>query len=92
MNRISIRKMGFSVALTGTILYLACIILMLTAGQEGTITFFNSLLHGIDVSSVIRMDVPLLETLIGIVQTFVIGWFIGASIAVFYNAQFRPKS
>ena len=64
---------------------------MLTAGQEGTITFFNSLLHGIDISSVIRMDVPLLETLIGIVQTFVIGWFIGASIAVFYNAQFRPK-
>lgn len=91
MNRINIKKLGFSVGLTGAILYVGCMIIMLTTGQEGTIKFFNSLLHGLDVSSVIRMNVPLLEALIGIVQTFIIGWLIGASIAVFYNAQLKPS-
>jgi hypothetical protein len=92
MNRINIKKLGFSVGITGAILYIGCMIVMLTAGQEGTIKFFNSLLHGLDVSSVIRMNVPLLEALIGIVQTFIIGWLIGASIAVFYNAQLKSKN
>tara|TARA_R110000782_G_scaffold121061_1_gene212123 strand:- start:678 stop:959 length:282 start_codon:yes stop_codon:yes gene_type:complete len=91
MNRINIKKLGFSVGITGAILYVGCMIVMLTAGQEGTIKFFNSLLHGLDVSSVIRMNVPLLEALIGIVQTFIIGWLIGAAIAVFYNAQLKPS-
>ena len=91
MNRINIKKLGFSVGLTGAVLYLGCMIVMQTAGQASTIKFFNSLLHGIDVSNIIRMNVPILEALIGIVQTFIIGWLIGASIAVFYNLQLKPK-
>lgn len=91
MNLINIKKMGFAVGLTGAILYLGCMVIMLTTGQEGTIKFFNSLLHGLDVGTVIRMDIPLLEALIGIVQIFIIGWIVGASIAVFYNAQLKPK-
>jgi len=87
MNRLNIKKFGFAVGITSAIIYLGCIIVMATAGQEGSISFFNSLLHGLDTSSIIRMDVPLLEALLGIVQTFVIGWLIGACIAGFYNAQ-----
>jgi hypothetical protein len=91
MYRLNVKKLGFSFGITASIIYLGCMIVMATAGKEGTITFFNSLLHGLDVSNVIRMDVPLLEAFFGIVQTFILGWLIGACIAAFYNAQIKNK-
>lgn len=89
MYRLNVKKFGFALGLTGALIYLGCMIVMATAGREGTIIFFNSLLHGLDTSNIIRMDVPLLEAFIGIVQTFILGWLIGACIAAFYNAQIR---
>ncbi len=91
MYRLNIKKLGFAFGLTGTLIYLGCMIVMLTAGQEGSITFFNSLLHGLDTTSIIRMDVPPLEVLMGIVQTFILWWLIGACIGAFYNAQIKIK-
>lgn len=91
MNRINIKKFGFAFGLTGAILYIGCMVVMFTASRDGTIDFFNSLLHGLDTASIIRMDVPFWEALIGIVQTFIIGWLTGALIAAFYNAQIKTK-
>ncbi|WP_338358461.1 DUF5676 family membrane protein [Yeosuana marina] len=91
MYRLNVKKLGFAFGLTGALIYLGCMIVMATTGQEGTITFFNSLLHGLDTSSIIRMDVPLLEVLMGIVQTFILWWLIGACIGGFYNAQIKTK-
>jgi hypothetical protein len=91
MNRINVKKLGFAFALTCTLIYLGCMIIMTTAGQEGTISFFNSLLHGLDTTSIIKMDVPLMEAFFGIVQTFILGWLIGACIAAFYNVQLKNK-
>ena len=64
---------------------------MATVGHAGTVKFFNSLLHGVDVSTIVRMDVPLWEAGVGIVETFVLGWLIGACIAGFYNAVLKNK-
>ena len=91
MYQLNVKKLGFAFGLTAAFLYLGCMIVMATAGKEGTITFFNSLLHGLDTSNIIRMDVPLLEALFGIVQTFILGWLIGACIAGFYNAQIKRR-
>jgi hypothetical protein len=91
MYRLNIKKLGFAFGLTGALIYLGCMIVMATAREEGSIIFFNSLLHGLDVSSIIRMDVPLLEAFFGIVQTFILGWLIGACIGAFYNAQIKTK-
>ncbi|MGY8913528.1 MULTISPECIES: DUF5676 family membrane protein [Flavobacteriaceae] len=91
MHRLNVKKLGFAFGLTGTIIYLGCMIVMATAGREGSIIFFNSLLHGLDTSNIIRMDIPLLEVLMGIVQTFILWWLIGASIGAFYNAQIKIK-
>ena len=85
MNSINIRKFGLAVGATGVLLYIGCILVMWTVGQEGTIQFFNNLLHGLDTSSIIRMNVPASEAFIGIVQTFLIGWLVGASVAGIYN-------
>jgi len=91
MNRINVKKFGFAMGLTGALVYLGCMVVMLTAGREGTIDFFNSLLHGLDTTNIIRMDVPLWEAAMGIVQTFIIGWLIGALIAAFYNVQLKNR-
>ncbi|MEZ2414986.1 DUF5676 family membrane protein [Muriicola sp. E247] len=89
MNRINLKKIGFAIGLTGSLVYLGCIIVMMTAGQEGSVKFFNSLLHGLDTTSIIRMNVPLWEAGLGIIQTFILGWLVGVCIAAFYNAQIK---
>ncbi len=85
MNGINIRKFGLATGATGVLLYLGCILVMSTVGHEGSIQFFNSLVHGIDVRPIIRMDIPYWEALLGIIETFVIGWLVGACIAGIYN-------
>jgi hypothetical protein len=92
MFRLNVKKMGFATGLTGALLYLGCMIVMLTAGKEGSIKFFNNLLHGLDTSNIIRMDVPLLEAFFGIIQTFILGWLLGACIAAIYNVQINIKN
>ncbi len=91
MNRLNVKKLGFAFGLTGALIYLGCMIVMVTAGKEGSIAFFNSLLHGLDTTNIIRMDVSLLEALFGIIQTFILWWLIGACIGGFYNAQIKVK-
>lgn len=89
MNHINVKKLGLAFGLTGALLYLGCMVLMLTVGHNGTVNFFNSLLHGLDVSSIVRMDIPLWEAGIGIIETFILGWLVGACIAGFYNMTLK---
>ncbi len=91
-TNINVKKFGFATGLTGALLYLGCIVVMATVGQGGTIKFFNSLIHGLDVSSIVRMHVPLWEAGVGIIKTFVLGWLVGACIAGFYNALLFKKN
>ena len=85
MKMLSIKKLGMAVGTTGAVLYIGCIILMVSVGREGTIFFFNSLLHGLDVEPIIRMSVPPMDALFGLIQTFILGWLVGALIAAIYN-------
>jgi hypothetical protein len=89
MLKLNVKKLGLATGLTGALLYLGCMILMTTVGHDGTVKFFNNLLHGLDVSSVIRMEIPLWEAGLGILETFILGWFIGACIAAIYNATIK---
>jgi carbon starvation protein CstA len=91
MNHISIKKLGLAFGLTGALLYFGCVLVMSTVGHDKTVLFFNSLLHGIDVSSVIRMNISPVEELIGIVQTFILSWLIGACVAAIYNVSFKKS-
>ena len=91
MNTLNIRKFGLAVGVTWALLYLGCGLLMLTIGKDGTVLFFNSLLHGLDATSIIRMDVPIQEFFIGLVESFVLGWLAGACIAGVYNFSLAKK-
>jgi hypothetical protein len=89
MSNISIKKLGLAFGLTAALLYFGCALVMFTVGHDGTVIFFNSLLHGIDVKNIVRMDMTALEGFLGIVQTFVLGWLIGACVAAIYNVSFK---
>lgn len=78
-------KFGIAFAVAGVTMYLGCMLLMAVLGQEGTVWFFNSILHGFDVSNSIRMDVPIVDTVAGIVFTGLIGLVVGWVIASVYN-------
>lgn len=85
MNRIHIKSFGLATGLTAALLYLGCVMVMKLTGPELTKEFFNSLLHGIDVSTILRMDISITETVLGLLQTFMIAWLTGASIAPIYD-------
>lgn len=89
MGVINVKKMGLAVGLTAAFLHLGCVIVILFTSRENTISFFNSLLHGLDVTSILRMDMPAKEMVYGFIQIFVLGWLAGASIASIYNLHFR---
>lgn len=92
MNHISIRKFGLAFGLTGALLYFGCALVMLILGHDSSVKFFNTLLHGLDVTSIIRMDISPVEEILGLVQTFIICWLIGACIAGIHNVSFNKKS
>ncbi len=83
-TRLSPRRFGFAFGATGVLFYLGCMLTMSTVSREHAIMFFNSLLHGIDVAPVLRQSVSPAEVCLGIIGTFVLGWFAGALIALFY--------
>lgn len=85
MEAINIRRFGMAWGLTAALLYLGCVFVMWTVEKEASILFFNSLMHGIDFTTIIRTDMPWWEMGIGLVEIFIIGWLTGATIASIYN-------
>jgi hypothetical protein len=91
MNPIDVKRFGLAVGTTLALLYLGCVIVTATAGKAATIVFFNSLLHGIDVTSILRTDMPLWEALIGLAETFILGGLTGAAVAAIYNVSLKKS-
>ena len=85
MERIRIKRFGLAFGLTGLLLYIACILVMLLLDRETTIAFFNRLLHGLDVRSVLRTEMPAWEMIVGAIEMFILAWLTGATIAAIYN-------
>lgn len=88
---LNVKRLGLAFGSAGALLYAGCMILMLTLGHDGTVTFFNSILHGFDTAPIVRMEVPLWEACLGVVETFILGWLTGALIAAVYNLGSKSK-
>lgn len=86
-QKLNIKKIGIASGTAASIFYVGCALVMLISGKKGTIKFYNSLLHGIDTSRIIRMNVPILEALFGVLLTFILGGLFGVIIAYVYNLQ-----
>lgn len=76
---------GVAFGTVGVMFYFGCLITMATVPRDTAIAFFNSLLHGLDVSSVLRPNILPVEALLGTMSTFTLFWIAGVSIASTYN-------
>ena len=92
MQKLSPIRFGVALGIVGSIFYVACMIFMATAPPDAVTWFSNSLLHGVDIKSIMRESVPLAQSLVGIVSTFVSGWIFGAVTAWIYNLGLGNKS
>lgn len=92
MNSINVKRFAFAVGMTFSILYVGCVFLVMTVGAAGTALFMKDIFHWIDISLIVREQVHAFELFSGIIEIFIIGWLIGATIAALYNFyDFKPK-
>jgi hypothetical protein len=85
MSIINTKRLGLAIGSTFALLYVACIIVVMTVGKNGVVFILNTLFHGIDVTSLIRTTILISSMFIGLVEIFIMGWLIGATIASIYN-------
>lgn len=86
------KGLGLAFGLSATVFYIGCVVTLALAPRDKAIMFFNSLLHGVDVTSILRTSMPISDMVLGVISTFVLAWFAGAMIAVFYNFTVKEKS
>lgn len=83
------KSLGIAFGATGVLFYIGCMLTMATVPHDAAVTFFNSLLHGLDVEPVLKTSVPPAQVVLGLVTTFILAWFAGVLIAGIYNLSLR---
>lgn len=84
-DELSVRRAGLALGSGCALAYLGCAFVMATVPKEAAIQFFNSILHGVDVTSILRWDMPWWEMIVGVLEVFILGWLFGAFMASVYN-------
>jgi len=85
MSQINAKKIGLASTITGAIGYISCILIMSLLGKEALIYISNMLLHGADVTNIIRMDIPITEAIMGMVLFSIICGLFAYVLALIYN-------
>ena len=84
MEKLNQRKFAIASGVTSVIIYLGCYLTMLVMGKNGIVKLSNFLFHGMDFTNIIRMDIPIGETLLGAIISFLFWGLIGYLIATIY--------
>jgi len=90
MGQINVKKFALASGFTGAIIYTSCFLLMSILPKEILIKLANLIFHGIDFSQDLRMDIPILETVLGIVVSFVLWSIVGLLLGAIYNKSIKP--
>lgn len=85
MKKINQNKIGIAMGLTSLIFYFGCVILMTITGKDVLIRLSNLLFHGMDFTNIIRVNIPILDTLLGALLSFILWGVLGYSFATIYN-------
>tara|TARA_R110000868_G_scaffold411528_2_gene705172 strand:+ start:4462 stop:4743 length:282 start_codon:yes stop_codon:yes gene_type:complete len=91
MTSLSPNRFGLAMGITGVIFYVGCMLLMQMVSKETLILLANSLCHGMDMGSVILMDIPWWESALGMAEIFLLCLIFGYITAVLYNKLLRPQ-
>lgn len=83
MNNI---KIGIATGLGAVLFYLGCFTFMKIAGIANTVKLSNLLFHGMDFTNILRSDIPISESIIGMFVTFIFWGSLAYLIAFIYNS------
>ena len=85
MEKLSQKKFAIASGLASVLVYLGCFLIMTMLGKDSLVKLSNLLFHGMDFSNIIRMNIPIGETLLGAVASFVFWGIVGYVLAFIYN-------
>ena len=85
MKKLNQNNFAFSSGLTSVVVYLGCFLIMTVLGKDSLVKLSNLLFHGMDFSNIIRMNIPIGETLLGAVTSVIFWGIIGYVLALVYN-------
>ena len=85
MKKLNQIKFAVASGLTSVVIYLGCFLIMTILGKDSLVKLSNLLFHGMDFTTIIRTEIPIWETLIGALISFVFWAATGYLIAFIYN-------
>ncbi len=85
MESINQKKLALASGLTSVAFYLGCFLTMALFGKDGIVKLSNLLFHGMEFDNIIRMDIPIGETVLGAFISFIFWGIIGYVLALIYN-------
>ena len=85
MDRLSVARLGFAIGALFAALYGANMVIVMAGLHDTVVVFFDSILHGIDVGSIMRWNMPWWEMVVGLIEVFILGWLCGMATAIFYK-------
>jgi protein-S-isoprenylcysteine O-methyltransferase Ste14 len=84
MQRLNTKASGFAVGGGLALLYLASVFVIHTLPRHVAIYFLNSIVHGIDVTPILRWEMPWWEMVVGVLHVFILGWLFGSALAILW--------
>ena len=85
MKSINQKKLALATGLTSVVFYLGCFLTMALLGKDVIVKLSNLIFHGMEFNNIIRMDIPLGETILGAFISFIFWGVIGYVLALIYN-------
>jgi len=85
MEKLNVKKFALAAGLTSVAIYLGCFLIMQILGEKSLVKLSNLLFHGMDFSNIIRTNIPLLETLLCALLSFLFWGVTGYILALIYN-------
>jgi len=86
MESLHQKKFALAAGLTSVVIYLGCFLIMAILGKDSLVKLSNLLFHGMDFSNIIRMNIPIGETALGAIVSFVFWGATGYLISFVYNS------
>lgn len=85
MAKLNQKKFAIASGLASVLVYLGCFLIMAVLGKAAIVKLSNLLFHGMDFSNIIRMNIPIGETLLGALASFVFWGIVGYVLVFIYN-------
>lgn len=85
MQKLSPLRLGIAFGVAGAVFYVGCMIFMRIAPNDSVVWLSNSVLHGVDIATIMRSEVPIAQSLTGICLTAIGGLIFGMLSACLYN-------